>query len=517
MRVGWRTTGCVLLLLVGWWTEPAAVASAGGRPLESRLSPLAVAGVGVNRALFLEYDAVAADTLPRSGPFVLAQFPLPLDRSVDLLVERFDVLAPGASVVVASADGEHPLEVNDVSLYRGYVLGKRDSRVFLSLSRRAQHGFIMLEGRTFIISSGPPASLLAPMLFDLNELANDDSTDGSHRGFECFTDTSHFIPPDPYGTDDYGEDPSAYGARCRVAQVAVDTDWEYTGWIFGGDTQASASYALTLFGAVSEIYTRDVNTRLEISYLRVWDADVDPYAGGGLGEFQNHWNAHMRHIPRHAAHILSPMYGGGVAYLPGLCNWGYEYGLSGALGGYFPYPLRDRDQRNWDPFVVAHELGHNFGAPHTHDHQPPIDGCGLGDCSQRFEGTIMSYCHLCRGGLYNISLKFAGRTITETILPYLDRWARCDLTGAPACDVTCDDIKRFRARCKSYGVLAVKVILHSDVHTGQDLVLSFNGVPRAFRIGADRIHSYYCCPQYPVTIAIENPGGCVPPLVLDCP
>jgi Bacterial Ig domain/PA14 domain len=55
---------------------------------------------------------------------------------------------------------------------------------------------------------------------------------------------------------------------------------------------------------------------------------------------------------------------------------------------------------------VMHEMGHNFGAPHTHDHTPPADGCGANDCTLAYEGTIMSYCHLCTGGMSNISLKF---------------------------------------------------------------------------------------------------------------
>lgn len=485
-----------------------------GSSLEEHPSPLTATSNGDQGALYLTYDAVAAEALPSSGSFVLKAFPLTQDRCVDLLLERFDVLAPGATVVVGTGAGDVPLALGDVALYHGRVLSSAGSSAYLSLSSSAQHGFIVVDGRTYTLSSGPPTEANPPAIIDLSAMPSDGQAGG---GFECFTDTSGFVSANPGSTDDDGADIESFGARCRVAQVAIETDWEYTGSIFGGDTQRSAAYAMTLLGAVSEIYTRDINTRVRVSFLRVWDSDVDPYAGGGLGEFQNYWNANMGYVPRHAAHILSPMYGGGVAYLPGLCNWGYEYGLSGALGGYFPYPLRDHDTHNWDPFVVSHELGHNFGAPHTHDHQPPIDGCGLGDCTLRLEGTIMSYCHLCIGGMYNISLKFADRTITEAILPYLDYGAHCDLTSDAACAVTCGDIKRLRARCKSYGALVVKVVLYSDMHTGQDVILSFNGSPHAFRIMRDRVNAFYCCPQYPVTIEFESPADCEAPLVLNCP
>ncbi|MBK7988337.1 MAG: hypothetical protein IPK11_15915 [Ignavibacteria bacterium] len=72
----------------------------------------------------------------------------------------------------------------------------------------------------------------------------------------------------------------------------------------------------------------------------------------------------------------------------------------------------------WDAMVCTHEMGHNFGSPHTHFaaavHHTPIeflwipgvvqngpaatgDACNLPDSRRRFPdfgGTIMSYCHL---------------------------------------------------------------------------------------------------------------------------
>jgi len=225
---------------------------------------------------------------------------------------------------------------------------------------------------------------------------------------------------------------------CRRADIAIETDWELTRDTFGGNTAASSAYVITLMAAVSEIYTRDINTRLRVNFLRVWSDDTDPYSTSGtlnrLFEFQNWWNANMTATSRHAAHILSGVRGeyGGVAYLPGLCQNEYDYGLSTYLNGSFPYPLQNNLHQNWDLVVTAHELGHNFGAPHTHDVTPPIDGCGLGDCSQAASGTIMSYCHTCGGGLSNISLTLQSRLINEKILPYLANDAPCSTLYLPS-------------------------------------------------------------------------------------
>ena len=80
---------------------------------------------------------------------------------------------------------------------------------------------------------------------------------------------------------------------------------------------------------------------------------------------------------------------------------------------------------------LAVNLGHNFDAPHTHDMYPQIDNCAGGDCVGADNGTIMSYCHLCPGGMSNIVLNFHDRIIDEEILPYLNFSVSCDLTGNP--------------------------------------------------------------------------------------
>jgi len=70
----------------------------------------------------------------------------------------------------------------------------------------------------------------------------------------------------------------------------------------------------------------------------------------------------------------------------------YGYGVSGNIDG---------DYGSWDKMVIAHEIGHNFGLPHTHDgsfYDPIIDNCGNQCFTEPLpvdDGTIMSYCHLC--------------------------------------------------------------------------------------------------------------------------
>ena len=48
-------------------------------------------------------------------------------------------------------------------------------------------------------------------------------------------------------------------------------------------------------------------------------------------------------------------------------HWGGGYGVV-QINGSYPSNL-------WDLIASAHELGHNFGSPHTHCYHPPLDHC----------------------------------------------------------------------------------------------------------------------------------------------
>jgi hypothetical protein len=191
-----------------------------------------------------------------------------------------------------------------------------------------------------------------------------------------------------------------------------------------------------LIGGVSEIYLAQVSTNIEIGFLRLWSDAADPWTSTNtsnqLGQFRSHWESLMDSVDRHAAHMLSGRnLGGGIAYLGGLCSDSFDYAVSANLNGSFPYPLQDNHSQNWDIMVTAHELGHNFGAPHTHSTNPPIDNCAGGNCSVTPNGTIMSYCHQCPGGLGNILLVFHQRIKDEYILPFLNSPLNCSLSSEP--------------------------------------------------------------------------------------
>ena len=440
--------GSFALATVGLSSFAWAEAPMGRVGVESPLRAVDGPGHGPITVLALDesaYSAVKSAKVTRLTDFVLGE-----GRLVDLEVRPIEVFAENAQIVLTTATGDVELPKPDVVLLSGHVADDPHSQAFLALSPYGSHGIIRLAGETFIVSSGLHERGDGPVVYNLTNLPPGMI---NWIDFKCGTNALPVPPeyrlnPRPEPASDTSRD----SPPPRRALIAVETDFEYTEDLFGGDPGESGAYVATLFGAVSDIYTRDFNVRLQVGFLRLWSDNTDPWGQSDMGsqlvEFKDYWNTKMTHVDRHLAHYLSgrPL-GGGVAYVPGLCNTWWDYGLS-SLSGYFPYPLEHNHPQNWDPYVVAHEMGHNFWAPHTHGMDPPIDGCGLDpqDCSVTPNGTIMSYCHGCDGGMTNIRLEFHSRIINERVLPYLDS-VSCDLSpvlspapepGGPACGVADD-------------------------------------------------------------------------------
>lgn len=382
---------------------------------------LADAGVGLE----LRLDRATVAGLRNLQNVTLTDFALDDVRRVTLDLERAHIFSADAKIVVVDDLGEKQIAAPNLMIFSGSVFGDPNSRVFLSFDGDHAEGFVQTTDALYLLSSGSPTAPQTPRIYNAND-APDGLFDSS--ALSCAADLLP-IPPRSHP----GGHVTRGGAPCRVARIAIDSDWEYR-QLLGGEANATA-YVATLFGAVSEIFKRDINCRLEVSYLRIWNTSNDPWnqtdTVNQLFQFQDYWNANMAGEARNAAHFLSGRgLGGGVAYRPGLCIPGFDYGLSANLNGFFPYPIQNNSSQNWDLMVTSHELGHNFGAPHTHDMSPPVDGCAFGDCSVTPNGTIMSYCHLCSGGIANVRMEFHTRSINESMLPYLadpNTVNRCDL------------------------------------------------------------------------------------------
>ena len=383
--------------------------------LHSELAPIA----SRDFATRLHLDITKLESATNHQFVFIDNFPLDQHRRVTLQLEEGSAIASNATFVVMQHDDKGKLIEVERSwpkchVFNGTVVGEPDSDVFLAIGEELANGWISIDGTRFVI--GTRFSDRMTLLYDENNVP-----DGMIKWKKYFCDVTASkddIPPPAGGGN---RDP---GEECPQAKIAIDTDYEFTKDLFDGSETAAADYVNTLVSAVSDIYRGEIEAggqgiQLKVQYLRLWTADDDPWTGtdtaSQLGQFSSYWNNYMGGIDRHLAHLLCARdLGGGIANLWGLCNNGYA--VSAGLAGEFPMPLEDEQAGNWDPIVFAHETGHNFGMIHTHDSLWPLleptidednpDDCGNGDCANASGAPIMSYCHLCDGGIANIAMEF---------------------------------------------------------------------------------------------------------------
>ncbi len=201
------------------------------------------------------------------------------------------------------------------------------------------------------------------------------------------------------------------------APIAFETDFEF--YQIFNNMNAAQAYAFSLIGALSDRYREQPGAIFTLPYVGFYSINNDPWSNndcfGRLDQFLNAWDNGGAPVHAELYHMISgvPVNGcGGVAYLDALCSQGFGFGMSAHIDGNLSFPPT-QGPLTWDFMVTAHELGHNFGSPHTHDYSPKIDNCAGGDCSVTPNGTIMSYCHTCPGGMNNITLFFHSRVVTH--------------------------------------------------------------------------------------------------------
>jgi hypothetical protein len=304
-------------------------------------------------------------------------------------LEAFELLATGAKLTAGTEEGDLPVDI-PFATYKGRI--SSDDWINLSFSGAGTIGWMRINNRIYVIQPvQSPAQNTGNREHFIREITGQDQ-----NGIRCGLNTGS-LPPEikklMASLDSYIARKS--GDTRLTAKVALETDYEtYVG--FGNDINLTTSWLLSIAASVSQIYEQQVNVGLQVVYTRVWTTPDDPYTQIGFSlfpEFQNYWNANMQSVDRDVAILVIKdlaRLAGGLSSLDALGNIQSAYAISGE-----------------NVITVAHELGHVFGSPHTHNCSwpagpgwtlAPIDKCATveGDCDIKEiipqEGTIMSYC-----------------------------------------------------------------------------------------------------------------------------
>ncbi len=386
--------------------------------------------------------------------------PVHAGEAIRLRMERFSITAPGARFLVGTPSGDVETDRPDVVMYRGAVEGEANSHAYLAFSSTGMaSGYVRTgNGETFYIAQTPEEAVKGwnGEIIIHSQAGGIDLPDG--------VVTCGVEPPAGFDSHRSAKRMAFAGQGMRMAKIAIDSDQEYF-QIFN-DLSSAQGYSLIVMGAVSDIYIRDFNMKMLVSYVRIWPSGGEPFEADNLGGFRTHWESTEDPSPFNYVHMFSgrrDLSYGGVAYVGGTCSGSATYGISGFLNGSFPTPFNAPSNSNWDVIVVAHEMGHNSGTFHTHDgYTPTIDDCGNGTPSR---GSIMSYCHTFAGYTANTDLWMHSRVeeVVEAEFETLNCYAfdcndngiadNLDILGGSSLDTNLDGIPDECQDCNGNTVL----------------------------------------------------------------
>ncbi|MBJ04351.1 MAG: hypothetical protein CMP65_00420 [Flavobacteriales bacterium] len=308
-------------------------------------------------------------------------------------------------------------------------------------------GVIKRDGRLYEIKSIDKNTYV---LFDVNESVVLNS-------FACQTQSKKELIPDR---------DAAYrmssGGKC--AEIAIDIDY-YTFLEFDSNCSDAVEWALAVLAGVTEVYLNELNDELllQARYIHVWETSDNYFGlddcGDMLDELSDYWSSDpfddiddvdLVHL------FTRKQAGGGIAWLDAVCSFDpyYKGGVTSGLNTTLTYDYPNNEPYSYNLIYVGHEMGHQFGASHTHaciwNADPSlnfpggaIDACYdvEGSCTppnnppneiwQQNEGTIMSYCDIFLP--VGVTLEFHPIVENQALFPAIN--------NKPCINDDCDDIE----------------------------------------------------------------------------
>lgn len=384
---------------------------------------------GLANALTFDIDQEMIRQLYQSkSELVAITLPNVSGQPSHLLLRKVTIQADDFKITVKEKSSDYILEDNSIH-YRGIIAGQEDSKVAVSIddsglmamivNKKSQQTLAKLKNQDSYI------------YYNTNDLL-------VSSGFNCNADDLKEI------ASPYQDEGRSTADNCVNMYLEIDHDL-YNEF---GTVEATSNFITGLFNQASALYAAE-SINMNMQEVVIWSTP-DPYTGPStinyLNQFQTSLNGNYN---GDLAHLIG-LGNGGVAYVDALCLPYFGVGYSGLQPYYNTVPTY-----SWSVEVLAHEIGHNLGSPHTHacawnGNNTAIDGCGVivgldEGCNAPIpsKGTIMSYCHLVSGVGIDFNLGFGvqpGDLIRSNVYNN-NCLASCEggSVGCPSEGNSCDD------------------------------------------------------------------------------
>lgn len=363
-----------------------------------KANPTALSPNQVIHKLTLKPDALAS-IWREQREFLEISIPT-ANGTVDLELIPSNIFAPGFKVTTATHDSTATVDINKTHYYHGILKDNPNSVVSLAISEDDITAMIFDSTGNRVLAhkrdkAAPPTEYA---LYDEKAVMTET------KAFGCGVvdgGASNSIAVNELIT----KDANVKSSCPRFVGIYIETDYGLYQY-HSNNLTALRNYIGILFNQVAAIY-RNESIEIRLTQIGSWTS-VDPYTEssvfGRLAQFERYWQSRNNGFSGQLAHLInggSPDYtaGGVASSFNGLFDKSTAYSFTDLNSSKTvnTYPAYSRSV-----VVVAHELGHNIGSPHTHSCSwlgGPIDNCAPqeGTCSPGLRpatggGTIMSYC-----------------------------------------------------------------------------------------------------------------------------
>ena len=329
-----------------------------------------------NRVVVSHFEPLQRLSISKDGSNVSRKLTAaePVSLSFDALGQAFELrLEPNHALIAAASRTTLP---EGVSVYRGQLEGSPGSWARIVIHNGAPTGLVWDGNQMFAIEA-PGDSAVAATSPVIYRLADVYIQPGSTSCGSAATGGNGAAAYQKLIGELGGTILRGPGAVEEITFGAIG-DFEFT-TDKGGDANAAAAIT-TRLNNVDGIFSSQLGVQITIQTMETFSTAADPFSDtGDAGTLLDELGIYRQATPAQSSQGLTHLYTGrdldtstvGIAYTGALCSTRFGAGLSEGNGSAM-----------FDSLIAAHEIGHNFGAPH--------DGQAGSACESEPEDFLMA-------------------------------------------------------------------------------------------------------------------------------